>query len=82
MGHRSFECPEKENIGHKSTYVAKPEKEKEKTHVAENMSETRECLMMNKIILKPKEEAVEPAQRKDLFRTVYKAQGKVFQNGD
>ena len=32
--------------------------------------------MMNKVLLKPKKEQAEPAQRKSLFRTTCKVQGK------
>ena len=59
MGHISFECLEKENVGQKITYVAQAEQEKEKP-MAENIPDTRESSMMNKILLKPKKEVVEP----------------------
>ena len=38
--------------------------------------ETREALMMNKVLLKPEKEHVEPVQSKSLFRTMCKVQGK------
>ena len=44
--------------------------------MAENVPETREALMMNKVLLNPSKEIVEPAQRKSLFKTVCKAKGK------
>jgi len=44
--------------------------------MAENMPETGESLIINKILLKPEKEVVEPVQRKALFRTVCKAKGK------
>ena len=40
------------------------------------MPHTIDSLMMNKILLKLEKKVVEPSQRKDLFRTVCKAQGK------
>ena len=44
--------------------------------VEEVLPETRESLMMNKVLLKPEKEQAEPAQRKSLFRTTCKVQGK------
>ena len=44
--------------------------------VEEVLPETGESLMMNKVLLKPEKEQVEPAQRKSLFRTTCKVQGK------
>ena len=40
------------------------------------MPERGEALMMNKVLLNPEKEPVEPAQRKDLVRTMCKVQGK------
>lgn len=42
----------------------------------ENAPETREALMMNKVLLKPSKETFAPTQRKSLFRNVCKARGK------
>lgn len=36
-------------------------------------------MVVNKVLLKPAKEIVEPAQRKTLFRTVCKVQGKCCQ---
>ena len=44
--------------------------------MAKVLLETGESLMMNKVLLKPKKEQAEPAQRKYLFRTMCKVQGK------
>jgi hypothetical protein len=53
--------------------------------VAENLPETEEALMMNKVLLKPEKEKVDPTQRKALFRTMCKVKGKcckmVIDNG-
>ena len=38
--------------------------------------DTREALMMNKVLLNPEKEQADPAQRKSLFRTMCKVQGK------
>eukprot|EP00253_Pinus_taeda_P026478 PITA_26478 len=44
-----------------------------------NTPERGESLVINKVILKPAKEMAEPPQRKTLFRTVCKVQGKCFQ---
>jgi hypothetical protein len=44
--------------------------------MAENLPKTGEALMMNKVLLKPKEENVEPPQIKALFRTMCMVKGK------
>jgi len=76
LGHRSFECPEKEDIGQRGAYVAQNEQQQEQLPVAENMPETGEALMMNKVLLKPEKESAELAQRKALFRTMCKVKRK------
>jgi hypothetical protein len=60
LGHRYFECPEKENAKPRGAYVAQAEKENEQAHVEENMPETGEFLMINKILLKQEKEVAEP----------------------
>ena len=42
------------------------------------MPETRESLMMKKVLLKPKKEQAKPAQRKSLFKTTCEVQGKCY----
>ena len=42
----------------------------------ENVPEIGEALALNKVLLKPAKEGVEPDQRKELFWTVYKSHGK------
>ena len=42
----------------------------------ENVPEIGEALVMRKVLLKQVKEANEPAQRKALFRTICKVQGK------
>eukprot|EP00253_Pinus_taeda_P014540 PITA_14540 len=43
---------------------------------AENAPETGEALVLHKVLLKPVDESIEQTQRKALFRTVCKSQGK------
>lgn len=45
----------------------------------ENASEKGEYLVVNKVLLNPAKEVVEPAQRKTFFRTVCKVQGECCQ---
>ena len=42
----------------------------------ENVPETGEALVLNKLLLKPAKEEAEPTQRKALFRTVCKSHCK------
>ena len=76
MGHRSFECPRKEDVGQRGAYVAQNEKQQEQSTMVEVFPEIGEALMMNKVLLKHEKEQAELAQRKSLFRTTCKVQGK------
>eukprot|EP00253_Pinus_taeda_P031959 PITA_31959 len=75
-GHRSFECPEVEQTGQRGTFVAQPEEAKAQPREVENMAETGEALILNKVLLKPAKEVAEQTQRKALFQTVCKSHGK------
>eukprot|EP00253_Pinus_taeda_P027660 PITA_27660 len=75
-GHRSFECPETDSTGQRGTYVAQPEEAATPPQEAENAPETGEALVLHKVLLKPVNESIEQTQRKALFRTVCKSQGK------
>eukprot|EP00253_Pinus_taeda_P011055 PITA_11055 len=76
LGHKSYDCPEGEPAGGRGTYIAQPEDAEETPQEAENTPEIGEALVMNKVLLKPAKEAAEPDQRKAVFRTVCKSQGK------
>ena len=76
MGNRSFECPEKEDVGQRGDYVAQNEQHQEQSTMDKVLPDTGESLMMNKVLLKPEKEQAEPAQRKSLFRNICKVQGK------
>eukprot|EP00253_Pinus_taeda_P004138 PITA_04138 len=76
LGHKSYDCLEGEPAGGRGTYVAQPEDVEETPQEAENTPETGEALVLNKVLLKPAKEVAEPDQRKALFRTVCKSQGK------
>eukprot|EP00253_Pinus_taeda_P018008 PITA_18008 len=65
-----------EPAGGRGTYVTQPEDVEETPQEAENTPETGEALVLNKVLLKPAKEVAEPDQRKALFRTVCKSQGK------
>eukprot|EP00253_Pinus_taeda_P015838 PITA_15838 len=72
----SSKSTEGEPAGGRGTYVTQPEDAEETPQEAENTPEIGEALVMNKVLLKPAKEAAEPDQRKALFRTVCKSQGK------
>lgn len=76
LGHRSFECPENEKTRQRGVHIEKGEVQ---PPMAKNVAETRESLMMNKFLLNPKKEEIEPMQRKTSFRTISKSKGKCFQ---
>eukprot|EP00253_Pinus_taeda_P014423 PITA_14423 len=75
-GHRYFECPEAEQAGQRGTFVAQPKEDEAPPQEAENVAETGEALVLNKVLLKPAKETAEQAQRKALFRKIYKSHGK------
>eukprot|EP00253_Pinus_taeda_P004973 PITA_04973 len=75
-GHRSFECPEVEQTGQRGTFMIQPEEAEAQPREVEDMAETGEALLLNKVLLNPTKEVAEPTQRKSLFRTVCKSHGK------
>lgn len=56
--------------------VVKFEKEKEEMH--DKIPESGELLMMKRVLLKPQKVVQELSQRRNLFRTMFKAKGKCF----
>eukprot|EP00253_Pinus_taeda_P017775 PITA_17775 len=81
LGHRAFECLENAGTSQRNAIVAPVEGEAPVVAVEEeeNIPEKGESLVVNKVFLKPVKEIVEPPQRKTLFRTVCKVQGKFCQ---
>eukprot|EP00253_Pinus_taeda_P001971 PITA_01971 len=75
-GHRSFECPEAEHAGQRGAFVAQPEEVEAQPREVENVAETGEALVLNKVLLKPAKETAKQTQRKALFRTTCKSHGK------
>eukprot|EP00253_Pinus_taeda_P027019 PITA_27019 len=75
-GHLSFECPEVEQTGQRGTFMIQPEEVEGQPRQVEDMAETGEVLILNKVLLKPTKEVAEPTKRKSLFRTVCKSHGK------
>eukprot|EP00253_Pinus_taeda_P026850 PITA_26850 len=67
---------ETDSAGQRGAYVAQPEEVATPPQEAENAPETGEALVLHKVLLKPVDEIVEQTQRKALFRTVCKLQGK------
>ena len=56
--------------------MAQPEEAEAQPREVEDMAETGEALILNKVLLKPTKEVAETTQRKALFRTVCKSHGK------
>eukprot|EP00253_Pinus_taeda_P007008 PITA_07008 len=81
LGHRAFECPENAEIKQRNAIVAPAEEEAAVEVVREEVNTPKrgESLVLNKVLLKPANEMAEPPQRKTLFRTVCKVQGKCCQ---
>ena len=81
MGHRAFECPENAETKQRNAIVSQVEGEAPVSVVPEeeNTPEKGESLVLNKVLLKLAKKIVEPPQRKTLFRTVCKVQGKCCQ---
>eukprot|EP00253_Pinus_taeda_P034934 PITA_34934 len=75
-GHRSFECPETDSARQRGAYVVQTEEAAASPREAENAPEMGEDLVLHKVLLKPVDESVEQTQRKALFRTICKSQGK------
>ena len=74
MGHKHYECPENVGAGPRNAVVAQIEEEAEIEEKV--LSERGESMVVNKVLLKQTKEVTEPAQRKTLFRSICKVQGK------
>ena len=79
VGHKSYDCPENGGTNQRNVVVYPVQGEEHHIPEAENIPELGELLLMNKVLLKLEKEAIKPAQRKNLFRTICKVQGKCFQ---
>ena len=74
VGHKHYECPENVGAGPRNAVVAEAREEAE---IEEEILPKRgESLVVNKVLLKQAKEVTEPAQRKTLFRSICKVQGK------
>eukprot|EP00253_Pinus_taeda_P022668 PITA_22668 len=67
---------ETDSAGQRGAYVAQPVETATPPQEAKNAPETGEALVLHKVLLKPVDESVEQTQRKALFRTICKSQGK------
>jgi hypothetical protein len=72
-GHKYYECPYRKKYGGE-THIS----EAQGWYVEAEDAEGRRSLMMRKVLLKPKKEAENPAQRNSLFQTSYKTKDRVF----
>lgn len=76
LSHRSYKCPNNENARQRGNYVAKKELAEVPVPKVDNAPEVGENLLMNKVLLELEKEVVKSSQRKALFRTACKVQGK------
>ena len=76
MGHQSSECPENKGTSSRNLVVTLTVVEEAKEQEVENLPKTGESLLLNKVLLKSEKNAIEPAQRKALFKMICKVKGK------
>ena len=77
VGHKHYECPENVGAGPRNAVVSQAGEEAQIEE--EILPERGESLVVNKVLLKQTKEVTEPAQRKTLFRSICKVQGKCCQ---
>ena len=77
MGHKHYECTENVGVGPRNVIVAQVEEEAEIEEKV--LPERGKSLVVNKVLLKQTKEVTEPTQRKTLFRSICKVQGKCCQ---
>eukprot|EP00253_Pinus_taeda_P032679 PITA_32679 len=65
-----------EQAGQRGTYIVQPEEAEAQPREVEDVAETGEALLLNKVLLKPTKEVSEPTQWKSLFQTICKSHGK------
>ena len=61
LGHKAYECPKNAGTNKRNVIVAQTEEEATKVPEEENVPEKGEYLVVNKVLLKPAKEVVEPA---------------------
>ena len=72
----SWDCPRNKSTGQRNVNVAKDQEElKEETEV-NDPREDGEDIMLKRVLVNTKKQVHEPVQRKSLFRTICKSQGK------
>ena len=62
LGYRSFECSDNEEARHLGAHIVQGKEEDINLHIVDEVLETREYLVMRKVLLKLVKEADEPAQ--------------------
>ena len=78
LGHKHYECPKNMGTSQRNVVVAQIGEEVARLSEIEEeiLPEKGESLVINKVLLKQKKEVAEPTQRKTLFRSECKFQGK------
>eukprot|EP00253_Pinus_taeda_P007647 PITA_07647 len=79
LGHRALEFLENAATSQRNAIVAQVEEKVAVVTEEENVPDRGESLVVNKVLIKPAKEIVEPSQRNTLFSTVCKVQGKCYQ---
>ena len=75
-GHMSWEFPKNKPIAHRNENIAEACEESNEEAKMNNPPEEGESLMMKRVLVKTEKDVNEPAQRKNLFKTKCKIQGK------
>ena len=71
-----MECPKNKPTAHRNADIAEAHEESNEEVEMNNPPEEGESLMMKRVLVKTEKEVHEPSQRKSLFRTKCKSQGK------
>ena len=74
--HMSWDCPRNKYTGQRNVNVVEAQEESKEEIEVDNPLEDGEDLMLKWVLVKTEKKAHEPTQRKSLFRTRYKSQGK------
>jgi hypothetical protein len=69
IGHMSWECPKRKNVGGGEAHISEARKKNVETEMKAEAAEEGRSLMMRKVLINLKKEVQQPFHRKCLFRT-------------
>ena len=72
----SWDCPRNKSIGHRNVNVTEAQEESKEETKVNNPLEDGKALMLKRVLVKTEKQVHEPIQRKSMFRTRCKSQGK------